>query len=315
MRIVSAAEVAAATPYPALIAALRDAFAGLATVTAPPRGHHQMAVAGRAERTLLTMPAWGPDGAVMTKLVTVAPDNGARGLPAVQAAVLLSDAETAEWRWLIDGPTLTARRTAAASALAATFLARADAATLLVVGAGRLAPELIAAHAAVRPIRRVLIWARRGEQAAQAAAAARDAGFDAAAAPDLGDACAQADVISCATLSTTPLVLGAWLRPGRHLDLVGAFRRTMRETDAEAVRLAQVFVDTRAGAEGEAGDLHHAAAERAFSFFDIRADLAELCGGAHPGRRSNDEITLFKSVGASIEDHAAARLVARSLSA
>jgi ornithine cyclodeaminase len=315
MRIVTAAEVAAATPYPALIAALEDAFAGRAPATAPPRGHHQMAVEGRAERTLLTMPAWGPDGAAMTKLVTVAPDNGARGLPAVQAAVLLSDPDTAEWRWLIDGPTLTARRTAAASALAAQRLARADAATLLVVGAGRLAPELIAAHAAVRPIRRIRIWARRGEQAAQTAADARAAGFDAAEAPDLADACAQADVISCATLSTAPLVMGAWLRPGQHLDLVGAFRRTMRETDAEAVRRSAVFVDTRASAEGEAGDLHHAAAEGAFAFADIRADLSDLCRGAHPGRGADDEITLFKSVGASIEDYAAARLVARRLGA
>ncbi|MFN3615416.1 MAG: ornithine cyclodeaminase family protein, partial [Rubrimonas sp.] len=154
MRILDAAAVAAATPFPDLIDALEDAFAGRVAVAAPPRGHHQTPVPGRAERTLLVMPAWGGDGSAMTKLVNVVPDAGAFGLPAIQGAVLLSDARTGAWSWLLDGGELTARRTAAASALAARRLARADSTALLVVGAGRLAPALIEAHAAVRPIRR-----------------------------------------------------------------------------------------------------------------------------------------------------------------
>lgn len=314
MQILDAAAVAAATPFADLIDALEDAFSGRVPVAAPPRGHHQIPTPGRAERTLLVMPAWGGDGAVMTKLVNVVPDAGAYGLPAIQGAVLLSDAGSGAWAWLIDGGELTARRTAAASALAARRLARADAASLLVVGAGRLAPALIAAHAAVRPIRRVTVWARRGEAAQVVADQARAAGFDAAAIStedDLRPACGEADIISCATLSTEPLVRGAWLRPGVHLDLVGAFRRHMRETDADAVSRAQVFVDTRPGAEGEAGDLHCAAADGAFDFADIRADLFDLARGDHPGRTDPQAITLFKSVGAAIEDFAAAALAAR----
>lgn len=305
MRVVDAAAVAAATPYPALIDALSAAFAAPGGVTAPPRAHHPMPVAGRAERTMLLMPAWDDGGAAVVKLVTVAPDNGARGLPAVQATVLVGDAETGAWSMALDGATLTARRTAAASALAARHLARPDAATLLVVGAGRLAPELIAAHRAVRPIARVLVWAR------DPAKAAAMPGVEVA--TDLAAACAAADVISCATLSTAPLVRGAWLRRGVHLDLVGAFRPDMRESDAEAVRRATVFVDTAAGAEAEGGDLVQAAAEGAYAPGGFAADLAALCRGAHPGRAGPEEITLFKSVGASLEDFAAARLAAATL--
>lgn len=312
MRVVSAAEVAEATPYPDLIAALRDAFAGAAGVTAPPRAHHAVPCAGRAPRTLLTMPAWGADGGVCVKLAQVVPDNGARGLPSVMGVVLLADAGTGAWTHAMDGGEITVRRTAAASALAASFLARADAAQLFMVGAGRLAPALIAAHAAVRPIRRVRVWARRPEAAARVVDWALEQGFDAAPAT-LEDGAAEADVIACATLSTAPLIRGAWLRPGAHLDLVGAFRPDMRETDAAAVARAAVFVDTRAGAAAEAGDLIQAAAEGAFQPAGIRADLAELCAGARPGRRDAAEITLFKSVGASIEDWAAARLVAARL--
>jgi len=308
--VMDAAATAAALPYAALIDALADAFAADAPPTAPPRAHHGVDVAGRAQRTLLLMPAWGADGATVVKLVNVVPDNGAAGLPAVQGQVLVADADTGAWRLLIDGATLTARRTAAASALAARHLARADARRLLVVGTGRLAPELIAAHAAVRPIAEVMIWGRRRAAAEAAAAAAQAQGFTARAV-DLAEGAAAADVIACATLSTAPLILGAMLRPGVHLDLVGAFRPDMRETDAAAVARADVFVDTFAGAAGEAGDLLQAQAEGVFDPAAIRADLSALCRGAHPGRADAAQITLFKSVGASIEDFAAAMLAAR----
>lgn len=307
MRIVTAEEVAAATPYTALIDALSDVFADPAAATAPPRAHHAVPVDGRAERTLLIMPAWSADGLTVVKLVNVAPDNGARGLPAVMGQVLVADAGTGAWRLALDGATLTARRTAAASALAARHLARPDAERLFVVGAGVMAHALIEAHTAVRPIREVLVWARRAEAAEAVAASARALGLKARAC-GLEDGARAADIVSCATLSEEPLIRGAWLRPGVHLDLVGAFRKTMRETDAEAVARAAVFVDTHAGARGEAGDLHHAAVEGRFNFAAIRGDLAGLCSGADPGRTGAEEITLFKSVGASIEDFAAARL-------
>jgi ornithine cyclodeaminase len=309
MRIVSAEVLAAATPYPALIDALAEAFAaGEAGCVAPPRAHHGVAVEGEPERTLLLMPAWDRSGVLVVKLVQVVPANATRGLPAVQGQGLVAEAETGAWAAMLDGGELTARRTAAASALAARRLAREDAATLMVVGAGRLSTALIEAHAAVRPIRTVLVWARRPERAEAVAAWARDRGFEARAV-GLEEGARAADVISCATLSTEPLIRGAWLRPGVHLDLVGAFRPDMRETDAEAVGRAEVFVDTRPGALGEAGDLLQAGREGAFSPDRIRADLFDLCSGAHPGRTDPQAITLFKSVGASLEDFAAAKLV------
>lgn len=314
MRIVSAEEVAAATPYPALIDALSAAFAEPGAVEAPPRAHHAMAVEGRAERTLLLMPAWDRDGLTVVKLVTVAPDNGERGLPAVQGAVLVGDAETGAWRLALDGGELTARRTAAASALAARHLARGDASRLFVVGTGRLSTALIEAHAAALPLSEVRVWGRRPAAVSRVVEWARARGFDAGPAT-LEEGAGWADVISCATLSERPLIEGAWLRPGAHVDLVGAFRPSMRETDGAAVARASVFVDTMAGARGEAGDLLQAAAEGVFDYADVRADLAALCSGAHRGRASADEITLFKSVGASLEDFAAARLAALRLAA
>ena len=177
------------------------------------------------------------------------------------------------------------------------------------VGAGALAPHMVRAHAAVRPIEAVAVWNRTPAKAEALAAALAAEGFAAEAVRDLEAAVRAADVVSCVTMSTEPVVRGAWLAPGTHLDLVGAFRPTMRESDDEAVRRAEVFVDTRAGALAEAGDIVRAIEGGALAEAEIRADLFDLGRGAHPGRRSADEITLFKSVGTALEDLAAARLV------
>lgn len=308
MRIIDADAVAAATPFPALIAALEAAFAGQARCTAPPRGHHGIARGGEPERTLLTMPSWGDDGGVVVKLVNVVPANAARGLPAVQGVVIVADPESGAWTTLIDGGALTARRTAAASALAARHLARPDASRMAMLGTGRLARPLIEAMAAVRPIETVRIWGRDAGRAAALAAWAGAAGF-AAEVCDAETAVRGADIVTCATLSQRPLVRGAWLAPGSHLDLVGAFRPDMRECDAEAVRRAVVFVDTREGALREGGDLVQAMAEGAFDAGRVAGDLGDLCAGRHTGRTDAQTVTLFKSVGASLEDYAAARLV------
>lgn len=314
MRIVSAEEVARAAPYPALVDALAAAFADPRACHAPPRAHHRVTVEGEAERTLLLMPAWDAAGGVVVKLVNVTPAAAGRGLPAVQGVVLVADAATGAWRLLIDGGELTARRTAAASALAARHLARRDAATLFMAGSGRLSRALIEAHASQRPVRRVLVWSRRPERAAAVVDWARAQGLEAEAA-GLREGVEAADIVSCATLSTEPLIRGDWLRPGVHLDLVGAFRPDMRETDAEAVARTQVYVDTHEGARGEAGDLIQAAAEGRFDWSEIRGDLPGLCSGRAPGRTHDAAVTLFKSVGASLEDFAAARLVERRLDA
>lgn len=293
MRVLDADATREALPFGRLIPALRQAFAaGAAT---PERHHH--ALPGGA--TLLLMPAW--QGAYLgVKVVTVHPGNAERGLPAVHAQYLLSDAETGRPLALLDGDVITARRTAAASALAASFLARPDARRLLLVGAGRVASLLATAHRAVRPIKRVEVWNRSPARADALVADLRAEGFDAMRADDLAAAAGLADIVSCATLSTKPLIRGAWLRPGTHLDLVGSFTPAMREADEDAVRRAAVFIDTEAALR-EAGELAGLPRKA------VRGTLADLCSGRVVPKTCGP--TLFKSVGTALEDLAAAVLV------
>ncbi|MFW3613219.1 ornithine cyclodeaminase family protein [Billgrantia antri] len=302
MRIVTAAEVAGALPWPALVERLALTFRE--GVESPPRHHHAMQRPD-GEATMLLMPAWERAGYIGVKMVNVFPQNADHGLPAIAGVYLLSEGAHGRPLACLDGSELTRRRTAAASALAARELARKDAETLLVVGTGKLAPMVIEAHAAVRPIKRVRVWGRNPEKARRVAADYADR-FDCEAAESLETSAREADIISCVTLSSEPLIRGDWLTPGTHLDLIGAFRPSMRETDAECLRRGEVFVDTYAGAQGEAGDILQAIEEGAFVFDDITADLAELLRGDKPGRSSDEAITVFKSVGASLEDLAAA---------
>lgn len=302
MRIITAQEVAGALAWPALIERLANTFRH--GVEAPPRHHHAMHRPD-GEATMLLMPAWEQAGYIGMKMVNVFPQNANAGLPAISGLYILCEGQHGTPLACIDGSALTSRRTAAASALAARELSRQDASSLLVVGTGKLAPMLIEAHATVRPIRKVRIWGRNPDKAAALAERFRDR-FDCEAVNDLETAVPEADIISCATLSTEPLIRGEWLQPGSHLDLVGAFRPTMRETDSECLARSEVFVDTYAGAMGEAGDLLQAIDEGAFSETSMRAELAELIRGDKSGRTSDEAITLFKSVGASLEDLAAA---------
>jgi ornithine cyclodeaminase/alanine dehydrogenase-like protein (mu-crystallin family) len=316
VRFVSAAEVDAALTFPGLVETLREAFAKGAIQ--PVRHHHTVERPGASASTLLLMPAWtnfaqGGEGHIGVKIVTVSPDNNAIGKPAVMGVYLLLDGTTGEPQALIDGQRLTLWRTACASALAADYLARPDAEHLVVIGAGALAPFLARAHSAIRPIRRVTIWNRTRANAEKIAAQLVAQGLDATVADDLDAAVAAADIVSCATLSDQPLVRGAALRPGTHVDLVGAFSPTMRESDDEAISRAQVYVDTRAGATKEAGDIVQALASGALSQTGIRGDLYDLTRGTAGGRTDADAITLFKSVGAAIEDLAAGIAVWRSV--
>ncbi|WP_374653348.1 ornithine cyclodeaminase family protein [Dongia sp.] len=293
--------------YKSLVASLREAFAGDWTV--PVRHHHGIPIPGEADQTLLLMPAWDAGKSVGIKIVTITPGNGGRDLPAVQGIYLLLDGLTGAPKALMDGKCLTVRRTAAASALAASYAARKDAATHLMVGAGALARPLIEAHRAVRPIKKSLLWARDFEKAAAAVRAMASAGIEVEPVRDLEAAVKRADIVSTGTLSRDPLVKGEWLKPGQHLDLVGAFLPDMRESDDEAVRRATVFVDTRDGALKEAGDIVQAIKSGVLTPDRIAADLFDLARGLHQGRAREDEITLFKSVGTAIEDLAAARLL------
>jgi ornithine cyclodeaminase len=320
MRIFDGAAVDAALSYPALVDTLAAAFAKGAI--APPRHHHAITLDGRPEATLLIMPAWearepGSPCAgryLGLKAVTVYPDNAAaRGQPAVLGSYILMSAETGATLAVMDATRLTAWRTAAASALASRHLSRPDAARLLMVGAGALAPFLVRAHASVRPIREVAVWNRARPGAERVVAELARHGIAASVADDLAAVAAEADIVSTATLSSEPLIRGAWLRPGTHLDCVGAFKPGMRETDDDAVRRARIFVDTRAGAFAEAGDILQPLQAGVIGRDAVLGELAELCRGDVPGRMSAEEITLFKSVGASIEDLAAAVAVYEGL--
>jgi ornithine cyclodeaminase/alanine dehydrogenase-like protein (mu-crystallin family) len=308
MQFVTADEIDAALTWPTLIEALRAAFAG--DVVTPTRHHHRIARPD-GDATLLLMPAWqaGAGGYAGVKIVSVFPGNAARSKPSVIGTYLLLDGDSGEPLAALDGQALTAWRTAAASALAASYLAAPDARRMAMIGAGALAPRLIAAHAAVRPIETVAIWNRNAERAARLAADLDRPGLRVTATLDLGAVIAGADIVSAATMSREPLVRGDWLKPGAHLDLVGAYNPAMREADDAAIARATVYVDTRAGALAEAGDIVQAIASGALDETRIAGDLFDLCRGAAPGRRSADEITLFKSVGTAIEDLAAAVLV------
>jgi ornithine cyclodeaminase len=299
----SAARVHAALDYTLLAEALREAFR--VGCVAPLRHVHE--VTGAGDRLLL-MPAWRPGEDLGVKLVTVFPRNRARGVATVSALYVLLDGATGHPRALIDGEALTLRRTAAASALAAAYLSRVDSASLLVVGTGALAPHMARAHCALRPMRKLMLWGRDPLRAEALAEALRGEGLPAEALADLAQGLAQADIVSCATTATEPVVRGALVRPGTHLDLVGAFTPEMREADDALIGRAQIFVDTYAGALKEAGDLVQPLASGLLARERVRAELAELVAGAHPGRRSRDEITLFKSVGTALEDLCAARL-------
>jgi ornithine cyclodeaminase len=302
--VIGAAATRRALPFDALIQALRTAFASGAA--APERHHHHLPHPD-GDGVLLLMPAWNA-AMLGTKIATIHPANNARGLPSVHSSYLLADLATGAPLALIDGNEITARRTIAVSALAASFLARDDATRLLVVGAGRIAALAAEAFAAVRPIRQVTVWNRDGAKAERLAADLRAKGVDATATTSLEEAAARADIITCATPSIEPIIRADWLRPGTHLDLIGSFTPAMREADDACFARGRIYVDTR-DALVEAGDLTGPIAAGVIIPDDIQGSLADLCAGRVTGRSSADEITVFKSVGTALADLAAAAMV------
>ena len=313
MKNISKEEIEKNLDYKSLVPRLESAFQGNYTI--PMRHHHDFEnpFASR-ESTLLLMPAWEAGKHVGVKIVTVSPENGNHGLPAIQGMYMLINAKTGTPEALMEAKTLTVKRTAAASALAASFLAKANTKKMLMVGTGALAPELIHAHASVRPIEEVEIWGRNFKKAKELAESLTTDTLNVTAIENLEEAVKRADLISCATLSQTPLVKGAWLRNGQHLDLVGAYRPDMREADDDCIKNAEVYVDTYAGATKECGDLAIPLKEKIISIEDIKGDLFGLCKKEVEGRTSEEAITYFKSVGHALEDLAAAQLVNERLS-
>lgn len=305
LKTYTARDVHDALEWNPLATALTAAFAVGAVV--PLRHVHALS---RTD-TLLLMPAWSND-VIGLKLVTVIPGAPALGSPTVGATYLLIDRASGEPRAVLDGDALTVRRTATVSAIAARHCARADAHRLLMVGTGHLAPWMIRAHCAIRPqIDRVLLWGRGVERTKALARVLVDEGLPVDVTTDLEAAVRASDIVSCATTSNTPIVHGAWVRPGTHLDLVGGFTREMREIDDVGVARSRISVDSYAGVLAEAGDIIVPMEQGLITRDAVVAELAELVRGERQGRTNDDEITLFKSVGTALADLAAAQLVVR----
>ena len=306
-------QVAALTPWPALVDAIRDAFR--LNGVSPARHHHAIPGKEREDITLLLMPAWDETGDFGVKLATVARSNAALGLPTLHGMYVLFSGATGMPRAILDARALTARRTAAASALASRYLSREDSNTLLVIGTGQVARQLVAAHCSVRPIEEVRIWGRSPSKAQQVAdSASRVTGARCTAVADIETGASGADIISSATPAEDPLLQGRWVAPGTHVDLVGAYKPTMCEADADLIgKAGRVFIDTMEGARVEAGDLIQAVEAGTFSFDEIAGDMYELSSGDEGLRRDANEITVFKSVGVALQDLAAAQLCVRNL--
>jgi ornithine cyclodeaminase len=305
----SSEQIQEALPCAALISAMREAFRD--TAQAPRRHVHPLS--DTRSSTLLLMPVWQANAHLGVKLVTVVPENQTRQLPTVQALFILLDTATGTPLALMDGEELTLRRTAAASALASTYLSRPDTEQLLIVGTGQLAPYMAVAHCAVRDILRVTVWGRDLQKSQLTIEKIKALGLPASVAIDVAEdletASMTADLISCATTSRQALLQSASVQPGTHIDLVGGFKPDMREADDELMSKARLFVDTFDGALAEAGDLVQPLQAGLITRTSVLAELAELASGRHAGRSNAQEITLFKSVGTAIEDLCAANLV------
>ncbi|WP_458792990.1 ornithine cyclodeaminase family protein [Yoonia sp. MH D7] len=295
MKFADADTVHRALDYPFLIDALYAAHRD-----APPQAEHIVsAEPGAGGNQFVTLVGWKAGTGIAVKMVGVFPGNLSIDPPqaSVQGLVALFDPKTGGPRMVADGEAMTFRKTAADSGLGSRLLAREDCETLLIVGAGGLAPHMLQAHVAARPsIRKVRIWNRTAERAFALATTDGLPPLDIAATDDLDAAVAEADIISCVTMAREPLIKGALLKPGAHLDLVGAYMLDMREADDDAMRRGTVFVDCRDGMKGT-GELSRPVAAGILDWDDIQADFYQLCKGTHQGRISEDQITVCKNVG------------------
>ena len=313
VEIFDADAVHAGLPWKALIKGLiahhrRDVDTRGAVVLAQP--------GARGEDNFLALPAWQKGRAIGAKLVSVFPENehNGSGLPSIQGVYVLFSGQDGQVLAVIDGAAITERKTAADSAAGAHFLAREDAERMLMVGAGVMGGALIPAHLAARPtIREVAIWNRTPERAEALANSLDLPGVRVMPVRDLEAAARQADLISCATMAAEPLIMGAWLKPGAHLDLVGSFRTDMRECDAEALRRGTLFLDSCWSAVEESGEIQDAIKTGVITAEDLKADLFALARREHPGRASSDQITVFKNGGGGHLDLMVAQILVERL--
>ena len=307
MKVYDRENVASSLQYGILIEALRKAFSS--KITAPERVQHTIKNKNGSDATLLLMPAWKIGEHIGIKIVSVFPENTTNNMNAVHANYFLMNANDGKPVAVMDGTELTLRRTACASALAADYLVNKNVDTLLMIGTGNLASHMIKAHCVVRNYSRILIWGRNEEKAERLALSLNIKDKEILVKNDMKEALNVADVISCATLTQKPLIMGDWIKPGQHLDLVGAFTPDMAEADSKAIAKSKVVVDTYDGALSESGELINALKEGRIKKKHILSDLRELVLEEKNIRKDSNDITLFKSVGTALEDLAAAELV------
>lgn len=301
MKIYPAEQTAEKLPYPTLINAMRQLFAD--GVRCPDRHSHTIDLVNERDGKLLLMPVWHHNVGCV-KIVTVTPENGKRNLPAVAASILVFDRNTGEHLAILDGDTVTVKRTAAASALAADYLAPRSAAKLLILGAGKVAEQLPVAFSAVRPITHVQIWNRTLAGAERLAEQFAAQGINATAVSDLETAVKSVDIVSAATLSTEPLIKGEWLSDNQHIDLIGSFTPTMREANDDVFRRAAVYMDTPFAAR-ESGELLIPIKNGVLGVEGIIGDFYDLTQGkVH--RPTISQPTVFKGAGNAVMDLAAA---------
>lgn len=306
--------IAECLSWESIIQSIKEIF--ISGCEMPPRPHYTLKQKDTDDATLLLMPAWINNEYVGVKQINFFPGNRSTGQPAISGLYSLSCGKSGEVLAVLDGAELTARRTAAASALASSFLSRKNSETMLMVGTGRLAYNLIMAHASQRPLKKINIWGVNHQQLEALGERVSNQGFNVELfeGADIQKAASSSDIISCATPSTQPLIFGDWLKEGTHLDLVGGFRPDMREADDVAIGRAKVFVDIHEAATSEAGDILTPVERGVISLEDINADLYGLCRGLHQGRDSDIDITFYKSVGGANEDLAAAILAYKTYS-
>ncbi|MCC3861522.1 ornithine cyclodeaminase family protein [Pseudemcibacter aquimaris] len=313
MKILSKEDLANNLPYAELIPALKEGFKEGAET--PLRHSHQIKTHSGTDNTLLIMPCWQAGGKMGIKTVMVCPDNHKQGLGAVQASYMLLDADTGIPLAQMDGDELTVRRTSSASALASSFLSNPDATSMIMMGAGKLAPHMIKAHATVRNLKNIYIWSRDHDQATELAATLdNELSAKVISVNDPEKYVYECDIISSATLATDPIIKGAWLNPDKwqHIDIVGGYNYDMREADNDVMKNAAIFVDTFDGAMAEAGDILRPIDEGVITKDDVLADLFSMVSDDF--KRPDQKHTVFKSVGTALEDLVAANLAYNKIS-
>lgn len=294
------------TDFSELISELKIGFTE-GSILVPNRHHHNFPHSENSrDTTLLIMPAWHPGKTSGVKVVTVNPNNGKFDLPAIQGTYILMDSNDGLVKAIIEAKSLTNKRTAATSALASSYLSKEEARSLLMIGTGALSINLIQAHATVRPISKVYVWGRNRNKADVICDQLKNASFQIEAIDQIDSKISEVDIISTATLSQTPLIKGELLREGQHIDLVGAYRKDMRESDDISIQKAELYLDSMESGLHESGDIHIPLSSGLITEKDINGDLFQLCSSQINGRSNDNDITIFKSVGHALEDLVAA---------